>query len=381
MVKQGKFHVAQLLNQRSMEQLEAEEGSQKEEIIMVDVYDLEPSKENFYLVDDNLKRSIDLVGILQPLLVNRPEHGRYKVIAGHRRRLAVLSLVEEGNEKRRYVPCVFKKEDIRDHLAIIMANRFRDKTDWEKMMEAVEAEELAKELKKDYKLEGRTREVLAEITGVSEAQLGRYKAIFNNLDRGLMDEFKAGRMGLSVAYELCGLPEEWQGKAKELIQERGMLSLMDIKELRDRKAREEKEAWRHLEASINQEGKWEGEMARDKPGKEETETRQAESSQPEDNGGRKAINREPEGKTEKNEEKEDSPNIVYTHDFSAQIVELFENLLEKHDITIPSPEDGQKEPDNHSRIYGSVYSDLLGGVEAIVKEMLKKVETKKRRLL
>lgn len=368
MAKQGKFHVAQLLNQRSMEQLEAEGGSQKEEIIMVDVYDLEPSKENFYLVDDNLKRSIDLVGVLQPLLVNRPEHGRYKVIAGHRRRLAVLSLVEEGNEKRRYVPCVFKKEDIRDRLAIIMANRFRDKTDWEKMMEAVEAEELAKELKKDYKLEGRTREVLAEITGVSESQLGRYKAIFNNLDRGLMDEFKAGRMGLSVAYELCGLPEEWQGQAKELIQERGMLSLMDIKELRDRKAREEKEVWRHLEASISQEGKWEGEMARDKPGKEETKTRQAESSQP-------------EGKTEKNEEKEDSQNIVYIHDFSAQIVGLFENLLEKHGITIPSPEDGQKEPDNHSRIYGSVYSDLLGRVEAIVKEMLKKADPPKRRLL
>ena len=41
-------------------------------------------------------------------------------------------LMEEGKENRRYVPCVFKKEDVRDRLAIILANRFRDKTDWEK---------------------------------------------------------------------------------------------------------------------------------------------------------------------------------------------------------------------------------------------------------
>ena len=100
--------------------------------MMVDVYDLEPSKENFYQVDDSLKRSVEFVGILQPLLVKQPENGKYKVIAGHRRRLAVLALMEEGKENRRYVPCVFKKEDVRDRLAIILANRFRDKTDWEK---------------------------------------------------------------------------------------------------------------------------------------------------------------------------------------------------------------------------------------------------------
>lgn len=102
--------------------------------MLIDVNDLIPSEENFYQVDDSLKQSIELVGILQPLLVNRPENGKYKVIAGHRRRLAVLSLVKEGKEKHRYVPCVYKKEEgVMDKLALIMANRFRDKSDWEKM--------------------------------------------------------------------------------------------------------------------------------------------------------------------------------------------------------------------------------------------------------
>ncbi len=246
MKQEGRFKITELLNEYSREksnEIKAEEQDnlsnrkklQKEEVMMLDVYDLEPSKENFYLVDDSLKQSIELVGILQPLLVNKPENGKYKVIAGHRRRLAVLALVEEGNEKRRYVPCVFKKEDVRDRLAIIMANRFRDKTDWERMMEAVEAEGLAKEIKKDYKLGGRTREVLAEITGLSEAQLGRYKAIFNNLDKGLMEEFRLNRIGFSVAAELCGLSQEWQCSARKLLEQNGTISLQDIKELKRQK--------------------------------------------------------------------------------------------------------------------------------------------------
>ena len=153
MAKAGKFNLTDLLNSRSRELEEAGAGKQEESaeqqaegntVVNIDVHDLVPSQDNFYHVDDELKRSIELVGILQPLLVSRPENGKYKVIAGHRRRLAALSLLEEGKEEMRFVPCVFKKEDVRDRLALIMANRFRDKTDWEKMMEAVQAEELVK---------------------------------------------------------------------------------------------------------------------------------------------------------------------------------------------------------------------------------------------
>lgn len=248
-----KFNLMELLNERSkeMEGAGQQEGTEpaaeeakgqraegqtpeEEKVMMIDVYDLIPSKENFYRVDDSLKRSIELVGVLQPLLVKKPENGKYPVIAGHRRRLAVLSLMNEGKEERRFVPCVFKKEDLRDRLAIIMANRFRDKTDWEKMMEAVEAEELAKELKQQYNLGGRTREVLSEITGVTEAQLGRYKSIYNNLIPALMAEFKENAINISVAVELCGLSVEWQQRAADRLAEGGTLSLPDAKELKRR---------------------------------------------------------------------------------------------------------------------------------------------------
>jgi len=249
-----KFNLTGLLNQRSMELAKAgaaegenqkagrQEGRQEageNEIVMVDIEDLVPSKDNFYHVDADLKRSIELVGVLQPLLVNKPENGKYKVIAGHRRRLAVMELVKEGKESFRFLPCVFKKEDVMDRLAIIMANRFREKTDWEKMTEAVEAEELAKELKKEYSIEGRTRELLSEITGVAEAQLGRYKAIYNNLLPELMEEFKKSNIVVSVAVELSGMEEDMQRKAADILQSGGTISLPDVKEMKKR-AEEEK---------------------------------------------------------------------------------------------------------------------------------------------
>ena len=207
MTKDGKFNLVGLLNSRSVEESKKAEPSgnegtgkgreiRKEEVMMIDVRDLVPSRENFYLVDDGLKESIRVAGVLQPLLVNRPKNGKYKVIAGHRRRLAVLALLEDGEEERRYVPCIYKKEDVQDGLAIIMANRFRDKTDWERMMEVVEAEKLAKEL---------------------------------------MKAFKADRIRFSIASELCGLPQEWQESAGKMLERNGALSLSDIKELKRKK--------------------------------------------------------------------------------------------------------------------------------------------------
>ena len=45
--------------------------------------------------------------------------------------------------------------------------------------------------------------------------------------------------------------------------------------------------------------------------------------------------------------------LVYTHDIAARIVENFENVLDEQDITLTSPEDDEKEPDNAARLYGS----------------------------
>lgn len=241
-----KFNLTELLNQRSKETAEAApQGEKAAEIATpeegvsstADIYDLIPSKGNFYSVEDvqDLKQSIELLGVLQPLLVTEEEeNGKRRIIAGHRRRLAVMQLVDEGKDRFRRVPILIKpkKNAILDRLALIMANRFREKTDWERMTEALETEKLVLELKDSMNIPGRTRDLLAEIIETSPAQIGRYKAIYNNLIPELMAEFKANRIVVSVIYEASGLPEDYQKQAAEIFRENEVLTLADVKQLK-----------------------------------------------------------------------------------------------------------------------------------------------------
>lgn len=245
-----KFNLTELLNQRSKEAGEQQKTEQQQaaagaEVVTseegvsstADIYDLIPSKGNFYSVEDvqDLKQSIELLGVLQPLLVtDEEEDGKRRIIAGHRRRLAVMQLVDEGKERFRRVPILIKpkKNAIIDRLALIMANRFREKTDWERMTEALETEKLVLELKDSMNIPGRTRDLLAEIIETSPAQLGRYKAIYNNIIPELMAEFKANRIVVSVIYEVSGLPEDYQKQAAEAFRENEVLTLADVKQLK-----------------------------------------------------------------------------------------------------------------------------------------------------
>lgn len=65
-------------------------------------------------------------------------------------------------------------------------------------------------------------------------------------------------------------------------------------------------------------------------------------------------------------------NKIFTHDEAMLIVEMFEYVLDKYDIIVPSPEDDEKEDDNEAALYGSTYSDLLDEVEEKLIELLKK---------
>ena len=120
------FNINDLLNAKSKGAAVQAEGPAEQEqefkVTMLDVEDLMPSKDNFYSTEniDELAMSIELVGHIEQNLVVKPEaHGKYEVVAGHRRRLAALKLVQEGKEEYRKVPCLIKKESdtIKDKLS------------------------------------------------------------------------------------------------------------------------------------------------------------------------------------------------------------------------------------------------------------------------
>lgn len=61
---------------------------------------------------------------------------------------------------------------------------------------------------------------------------------------------------------------------------------------------------------------------------------------------------------------------IYTHDEAMLIIEMFENILSEHNISVPSPEDDDREPDNMVGLYGTTYSDLLDDVEGHIIDIL-----------
>ena len=100
----GKFNLNDLLNAASLQSAEAgltdrNELGERVRLQYISAYDLVASEDNFYSITEinELKTAIELAGkVMQNLTVIPLPNGKYKVISGHRRRLAVLSLLEEG---------------------------------------------------------------------------------------------------------------------------------------------------------------------------------------------------------------------------------------------------------------------------------------------
>lgn len=234
----AKFDLKGLLNDRSVP-----DRQQDQKIVYRNPKDLIPSEENFYNTEklERLKQSIKLLGILQPLLIENRD-GKDYVIAGHCRRKCCIDLINEGNEKFSRIPCVYKtsseleqdagqEDDIVRQIMIIQANCYRDKSDWEKMTEFLKMESLVKELRKKVSMQGKTRDILREVSKISGSQQERYHSINANLCEQLMSEFKEDRIKISVAHEASKLNKDYQKQAYELYAETGILTLNDIKEL------------------------------------------------------------------------------------------------------------------------------------------------------
>lgn len=107
----AKFNLNQILNDASRAAAKGGEPTPRpaeSRMEKISVYDLVPSEDNFYSIREieELKAAIEIAGkVLQNLVVVPLDGGKYKVIAGHRRRLASISLVEEGKPQYEFVPC------------------------------------------------------------------------------------------------------------------------------------------------------------------------------------------------------------------------------------------------------------------------------------
>lgn len=239
----AKFDLKGMLSERSTKEMDIPE----QKTVYRNPEDLIPSEDNFYNTEDTekLKQSIKCLGILQPLLIENRD-GKDYIIAGHSRRKCCLELIEEGEERFRKVPCVYKpkielpgeEDEIIRKILIIQSNTYREKSDWEKMMESLKMESLVKELREKTELEGKTREIVSDLIGVSSTQIGRYHSISSNLSERLMEAFRQSRLNISTAAELAGLNEKYQAEACKILEETGQVTLNAAKLLKTQQEQE-----------------------------------------------------------------------------------------------------------------------------------------------
>ncbi|WP_373131817.1 ParB/RepB/Spo0J family partition protein [Ruminococcus sp. Marseille-P328] len=243
------FNLADMVNNRK----KPTETENISDTVYRDVFELEPSKENFYSTDpeklQGLKNSILLFGVMQDVLIEDVD-GKDRIISGHCRTMCCRMLVEEGHEEFRKINCKYTKvnlntekfpedkdgkvEQLINKLGIIQANRFREKSDWEKMQEALITEEVIKELRDLVDLQGTTRSMVQATLGTSGTQLERYHAIQKKLSQEFMQEFQNGSINISVARELTDLDEKHQDDALGLYKKNETITLPEVKALKEK---------------------------------------------------------------------------------------------------------------------------------------------------
>lgn len=209
------FDLAAALQLKAVSKLDTTETP----VQMIALELIDPHPDNFFTVENDitdLAESISLNGLLQPLVVTPAEDGRYRTIAGHRRRKALLQLAAEAPEKWQRVPCMVTHpaSPELEELALIQTNTEAREIGWdEKNKAATRVEEILVKLQKEQgvQLPGKMRTHVAKIIKASESQIARAKFIAKNL----IKQLKTKGISDSVAYKLAHLPKEQQKELYE----------------------------------------------------------------------------------------------------------------------------------------------------------------------
>lgn len=188
---------------------------------------------------EELAQDIRMCGIEQPLVGYVLESGDYMLLTGERRLTAVDKLIEDGiwDPENDLIPFIVVSledydlpidNDLKERYAILRTNAFnRVLTDADKVVQAADYTAIVKSLKKNgYKemiigydeqgepvaksISGRTREVVADMMGISTGQMSKIESIEKHGGDKLKQAVRSGDMSIAAASALSQYPEEKQ---------------------------------------------------------------------------------------------------------------------------------------------------------------------------
>lgn len=203
----GKWSVMELIG------MNTEPDKQDFEEIMLSPYEVEATESNFYSQEhiEELADSIRMVGQQQPTVLGRVD-GVYKIISGHRRNLANIHNIETGAFPRDFQAKYLYKDmtSAMLELSLIVGNAFNRKlTPYEETEQAARLKAALIRARDEDGLEitGKLRDVVADILQTSATKVARMDKINSSLVPEAREQYKAGNIGPSAAYETAKLPQ------------------------------------------------------------------------------------------------------------------------------------------------------------------------------
>ena len=213
------------------------EGSEaKRELRYIPLQMIDTNPRNFYSVEgiDELAENIRLFGLMEPLLVRKEASGRYMLISGHRRRLALRKLAEEAEDypqsMHEPVACMvetaadplpgiepggddeLRARQLAEELKLIYANadtRVMSSADTAQQVRRIR--ELFTGLQDlGYQFPGKMRDHVAAAAKVSATRVARLDVIQKNLEPSLRKAWREGTLGETSAYEIARRPKDVQ---------------------------------------------------------------------------------------------------------------------------------------------------------------------------
>ncbi|MGO5027266.1 ParB/RepB/Spo0J family partition protein [Candidatus Agathobaculum pullicola] len=204
------------------------------QVVQIPLSQLIVNEHNFFTVEDvqELADDIELNGLYSPLTVCAAGEGKYRIVAGHRRRKALELL------GRKDAPCIIKNYDGEDSemVALIQSNlTSRELTYYEKMEAVIRLEKALRSMKeRGVELPGRLRDHLAEQTNESASAVHRMQYIHKNLSPALLDALRREQIGESVADELAHSSKKVQEEFEQRLARGETVRAQDVKAARDK---------------------------------------------------------------------------------------------------------------------------------------------------
>lgn len=215
----------------------ADAGEAKRELRYIPLHMIDTNPRNFYSTDgiDELADNIRLFGLMEPLLVRQEACGRYMLISGHRRRLALKKLAEEAENypesMHEPVACMVETADdplpgiepggddelrarqLAEELKLIYANAdTRVMSSADTAWQVRRIRELFTGLQDlGYQFPGKMRDHVAAAAKVSATRVARLDVIEKSLkEPNLRKAWKDGSLQETSAYEIARRSPEIQ---------------------------------------------------------------------------------------------------------------------------------------------------------------------------